>query len=164
MFTILDLPFRKMEIRCQIRDQRPQKPWSTKFHENRWVSKILCPPYWVRHFEFRKSDVKFIVSDPKSFRVQSFAEIVWFPKLHGRHIGNPPFFEGYGHLRSVRHVFYCSSTIPITVDHSQNRVSILFWFGKKKFPKVNFDHRFLKSIPKTIRKHGFRLEIFLFQS
>ena len=56
MSAILDPPFRKMEIRCQIRNQRPQKPWSTKFHENRWVSKILCPPYWVRYSEFRKSD------------------------------------------------------------------------------------------------------------
>ena len=31
------------------------------------VSKILRPPYWVRLFEFRKSDVKFIIGDPKSF-------------------------------------------------------------------------------------------------
>ena len=28
--------------------------------------KILCPPYWVLHFEFRKSDAKFIISDLKS--------------------------------------------------------------------------------------------------
>ena len=93
-------------------------PWSTKFHENRWVSKILCTPYWVRHFEFRKSDVKFIISDVKSFSVQSFAEIMWFPKLHVRHIGYPPFCERYGYLRSVRQFFRCSSTIPITIDHS----------------------------------------------
>ena len=116
--TILDPPFWKMEIRCQIRNQRPQKPWSTKVHENRWVPKKLCSPYWVRHFEFRKSDVKFIISDPKSFWVQSFAEIVWFPKLHVRHIGYPPFCNGYGYLRWVRQFFSCSSAIPITVDHS----------------------------------------------
>ena len=61
MSTILDPPFRKMEIRCQIRNQRPQKLWSTKLHENRSDSKILRPPYWIRHFEFRKSDVKFII-------------------------------------------------------------------------------------------------------
>ena len=102
----------------RIRNQRRQKPWSTKFHENRWVSKILSPPYWVRHFEFRKSEVRFIISDPKSFWLQSFAEIVWFPKLHIRHIEYPPFCEGYGYLRSVRQFFPCSSTIPITVYHS----------------------------------------------
>ena len=31
----------------QILNQGPRKPWSTKFHENRWVSKILCPPFWI---------------------------------------------------------------------------------------------------------------------
>ena len=66
MSAILDPPFWEMEIRCQICNQRPQKPWSRKFHENRWVSKILCPPYSVRHFEFRKSGVKFIISDSKA--------------------------------------------------------------------------------------------------
>ena len=101
MSAILDPPFWKMEIRCQICNQRLQQPRRKKFHESRWVSKILCPPYWVRHFEFRKTDVKFIISDPKSFWVQSFAKIVWFPKLHVRHIGYPPFCEGYGYLRSV---------------------------------------------------------------
>ena len=93
MSAILDPPFWKVEIRCQTRNQRSQKPWSTKVRENRWVSKILCPPYWVRHFEFRKSDVEFTISDPKIFWVQSFTEIVWFPKLHVRHIGYPLFCE-----------------------------------------------------------------------
>ena len=76
------------KIQCQIRKQRPQKPWSTTFHENLWLSKILCPPYWVRHFEFRKSDVKFVISDPKNPRVQSYANIVEFPKFHVHHIGS----------------------------------------------------------------------------
>ena len=114
----MDPPFRKMEIRGQIRNQRSQKPWSTKFHENRWVSKILCPSYCARHFEFRKSDFKFIISNPESFWVQSFAEIVWFPKLHVRHIGYLLFCEGYGYLRSVRQFFPCSSTVLIIVDLS----------------------------------------------
>ena len=73
MSAILGPTFKKMEIRYQIRNQRPQKPWSTKLHENRWVSIILCSPYWVCHFEFWRSDVEFIISDPKSFWVQSFA-------------------------------------------------------------------------------------------
>ena len=53
------------------------KTLSTKFYENRWVSKISCPLYWVRHFGFRKSDVTFIISDNESFWVQSFAGTVW---------------------------------------------------------------------------------------
>ena len=86
-------------------NERPQKRWSTKFHENRLVSKILCPPHRVRHLKFRKSDVKFIISDLKSLWVQSFAEFMWISKFHVRHIGYPPFCEGYGYLRSVRPFF-----------------------------------------------------------
>ena len=130
MSAILDPPFWIPKIRCQIRIQQPLKLWSTKFHENRWVSKILCPPYWVRHFEFRKSDVKFIINDPKSFWKQSFAEIVWFQKLHAWHIGYPPFCEEYGYLRSVRHFFlavqlFWSPSIIV-------RIKSQYSFGSKK--------------------------------
>ena len=117
MSAVLDSLYVILKIYFEIRNQRHRKPPSTELCENPWVSKILCPPYWVRHCEFRKSDVKFIISDLKSFWVQSFAEIVWFPKLHVRLIGYPPICEGYSYLRSVRQVFSCSSTIPITVDH-----------------------------------------------
>ena len=41
---MLDPPFWILKIRCQIRNQRPQKPWSTKFHEN---SKLLCLPFRI---------------------------------------------------------------------------------------------------------------------
>ena len=133
VFRQLDLKnsfFVYAKIKFEIRNQRPQKPWSTKFHENRWFSKILCPPYSVRHFEFRESDVKFIISDPESFWVQSFAEIVWFPKLHVRHIGYPPFCEGYGYLRLVRQFFSRSSTIrsPLIIVRIKSQYS----FGSKK--------------------------------
>ena len=47
MPTILNPLFWIPKIQCQIRNQRPQKPWSTKFHENRWLSKILCPPFQI---------------------------------------------------------------------------------------------------------------------
>ena len=56
-----------MSVECLNREQRSQKTWSTKFHENRWLSKISCPPYWARHFEFRKSEIKFIISNPENF-------------------------------------------------------------------------------------------------
>ena len=152
MSAILDPPFWKMGIRCQIRNHRPQKPWSTKFHENRSIYKILCPPYWVRHFEFRKSDVKFIISDPKSFRVQSFAEIVWFPKLHVRHIGYPLFCEGYGYLRSVRQFFF-----SIQLFRSPSiivRIKSQYSFGSKKnYEKKNC--RFFGTFLQTWRHIGF---------
>ena len=156
-----------MEIRCQIRNQRPQKPWSKKFHENRWVFKILCPPFIIP-----TSNVKFIISDPKSFWVQSFAEIVRFPKLHVRHIGYPSFCEGYGYLRSVRQFFSFSLTIPIIVDHSYDQVPILFWFEKKLWKKKILDFLVIFSkfgvilnfrLDQTqFDEHGFRLEISVF--
>ena len=154
MSAILDPLYGIVKIQFEIRNQRPRKPPNTELCENRRISKISYPPYWIRHFEkwksdvkfvvenpkspgvrsstkivgfpkyyvrhfkFRKFDVKFIISDPKSFRIQSFAEIVWFPKLHIRHIGYLLFCEGYDYLRSVRLFFPCSSTTPITVDHS----------------------------------------------
>ena len=96
------------------------------------MSAILGPPYWVRHFEFRKSDVKFIISDPKSFRVQSFAEIVWFPKLHVRHIGYPPFCEGYGYLRSVRQFFFSIQLSPSIIVRIKSQYS---FDSKKKYEK-----------------------------
>ena len=53
----------------------------------------------------------------------------------------------------------------------KKKFSIFWYFSLNVAPywisywtKLNFDHGFLKSIPKTIRKHGFRLEIYLFQS
>ena len=130
MSAILDPPFRKIEFRGPMRNQRPQKPSSTKFHENHWVSKILCPPYWVRHFEFWKSDFKFIISTPKSFWVQSFAKIMWLTKLHVRHIEYPLFCEGYGYLRSVRQFFLAVQLLrsPLIIVRIKSQYS----FGSKK--------------------------------
>ena len=58
------------------------------FHENRWVPKILCLPYWVCHFEFRKFDVKFVISNLKNLGVLSSTKIVGFPRYYVRHIGS----------------------------------------------------------------------------
>ena len=160
---------------------KPWKPPSTELCENRRVSKISCPPYCFRYFEFQKSDVKFITSEPKSLWIQSLAEIVWFSTLHVRHIGSP-LCEGYGYLKSVRQFFSCSLTIPITFDHSYDQVPILFWPRKKVIKKNSrFFGTFLQiwhqieflTGPNSILttdswraypKHGFRLEISFFQS
>ena len=68
----------------------PAPPFPVSAHEyiSGRLSKILCPPYWVRYFEFRKSDVKFVISDLKNLGVQSYVKIFGFPKYYVRHIGS----------------------------------------------------------------------------
>ena len=77
-----------LKIQFKIRNQRPRKPPSSALYKNWRVSKISCPSYWIRHFEKWKSDVKFIISDFKSTRVQSSTKIVGFQKYYVRHIGS----------------------------------------------------------------------------
>ena len=54
------------KIQFEICNQRPREPLSTDLCENRRISKISWSPYWIRHFEKWKFDVKFVISDPKS--------------------------------------------------------------------------------------------------
>ena len=77
-----------LKIKFEVRNQWPRKPPSTELCENRRVSKISCPPYWIRHLKKWKSDVKFVISDPKSPKVRSSTKIVGFPKYYVRHIGS----------------------------------------------------------------------------
>ena len=88
ILAILDPLYGILKIRFEIRNQWLRKPPSTELCENRRVSKILCPPYWIRHFDKWKSDVKFVISNPKSPAVQSSTKIVGFPKYYVRHIGS----------------------------------------------------------------------------
>ena len=183
-------------------------------------------PYWIRHLEKWKSDVKFVISDPNSPGVQSITKIVGFPKYYVRQIGsailnsenpikfitsNPKPLEYRVSRKSCASQNCMSDMLDIhhfakgtaIWDRWDNfflafqlfrspliivRIKSPYSFGSKrnyekiKFPifyyfppnfapywisywtKLNFDHGFLKSTPKTIRKHGFRLEIYLFQS
>ncbi len=34
------------------------------------------PPYWIRHFEFSKSDNRFVISDLENLYIQTFYEIL----------------------------------------------------------------------------------------
>ena len=43
-----------------IRNQGPQKPIKRVFSTHLTKLRILCPPYWIRHFEFGKCDLIFI--------------------------------------------------------------------------------------------------------
>ena len=36
---------------------------------------IWRPPYWIHHFEFWKSNFRFVISDPKNPQVQSIRKI-----------------------------------------------------------------------------------------
>ena len=56
-------------------------------------------------------------------------------------------------------------------NYEKKKFPIFWYFSPNLAPywisywtKLNFDHGFLKSTPKTIRKHGFRLQISRFQS
>ena len=88
MSAILDPLYGILIIQFKICNQWPRKPLSSELCENRRVSKISCPPYWIRHFEKWKSDVKFVVSDAESRGVQSSTKIVGFPKCYVSHIGS----------------------------------------------------------------------------
>ena len=86
MSAILDPLYGILKIQFKIHNQWPRKPPSTELCKNRRVSIISCPPYWIRHFEKCKSDVKFVISDPKSPGVQSSTKIVGSPKYYVHHI------------------------------------------------------------------------------
>ena len=88
MSAILDSLYGILKIKFEIRNQEPQIPPRTELCKNREVSKISCPLHWIRHFEFRKSDVKFVISDLKKLGVQSSTKIVGFPKYYVRDIGS----------------------------------------------------------------------------
>ena len=56
-------------------------------------------------------------------------------------------------------------------NYEKKKFPIFWYFSPNLAPywirywiKLNFDHGFLKSTPKTTRKHGFRLKISRFQS
>ena len=80
--------FFQFKIQFKIRNQRPRKPPSSELCENRRISKISCPSYWIRHFDKWKSDIKFVISHPKSPGVQSSTKNVGFSKSYVRHTGS----------------------------------------------------------------------------
>ena len=88
MSAILNPLYGILKIQFGIRNQWHQKPSSTELCENRRVPKISCPPYWTRHFEKWKSDVKFVISDLKNLGAQSSTKIVGFLKYYVHHVGS----------------------------------------------------------------------------
>jgi hypothetical protein len=43
----------------------------TIFHCNNLCFFKIGPPFWVRHFEFDKSDIKCVISDPETLIVHT---------------------------------------------------------------------------------------------
>ena len=158
MSAILDPLFRKMEIRCQIRNQGPQNPknsknpMSPKSSEYR-VSRKSCG------FQNCMSDILDICYFAKGMAIWDrwgnfflAVQLFWSPLIIVR-------IESQYCFRLKKKLW---KKIPIFWYFSPNLAP--YWIPY--WTKLNFDHGFLKSIyPKLhIRKHGFRFEISLFQS
>ena len=69
---ITNPPYWILKIWLQISNQPPEKPRSKHFHEYSWKVTLRRPPYWIRHLKFWKSDVGFVISDPKNPLVNIF--------------------------------------------------------------------------------------------
>ena len=71
MSAILDPPLWQPKNTHQIRNQRLRKPRAHFLLRLENFSKIR-PPYWIRHFVFRKTDSRFGISDPELVKVPIF--------------------------------------------------------------------------------------------
>ena len=181
MSAILGPPFWISKIRYQIRNQRPQKPWSTKFHENRWLSKILCSPFWIPKIRYQ------IHNQPprKLLSTEFCGNCVVFQNymsdiLDIRHFAKviavwdrwDKFFLAVQLFRSPFIIVKIKSQYSFgSKNNYENKKFPNFWYFSPNlapywsyWTKLNFDHGFLKSTPRTIRKHGFRLKLSCFQS
>ena len=56
--TILDPPFWIFKNWIQYCNQRPQKLLTAEFQKDGMTFSKICPPYWIRHFEFWKSEFR----------------------------------------------------------------------------------------------------------
>ena len=145
MSAILSPPFWIPKIRCQIHIQRPQKLLSTEFRGNRVISKIACPTFWISAI-LRRTWLFEIGETIFSLQFN-------YSDHHWSQLGSSP-----NTLLARKKIM--QKKIPIFWYFSQNLAP--YWISY--WTKLNFDHEFLNRIPKTITKHGFRLEISLFQS
>ena len=145
MSAILSSPIWILKIRSQIHNQRPRKLLSTEFRGNHvvfqnYMSDILD----IRHFA---KDIAIWDRWDKFFlAVQLFRLPLIVVRIKSQY--------SFGSKKNY-----------------EKKISIFRYFSPNLAPywisywtKLNFDHGFLKSTPKTIRKHGFRLKISGFQS
>ena len=146
MSAILGPPFWIPKSRCQIHNQPPRKLLSTEFCSNcvvfqNYMSDILD----IRHFA--KGIAIWDRWDEFFPAVQLFRSPLIIVRIKSQY--------SFGSKKN-----YEQKKFPIFWYFSQNLAP--YWISY--WTKLNFDHGFLKSTPKTIRKHEFRWKIFCFQS
>ena len=146
MSAILGPPFWIPKSRCQIHNQPPRKLLSTEFCSNcvvfqNYMSDILD----IRHFA--KGIAIWDRWDEFFPAVQLFRSPLIIVRIKSQY--------SFGSKKN-----YEQKKFPIFWYFSQNLAP--YWISY--WTKLNFDNGFLKSTPKTIRKHEFRWKIFCFQS
>ena len=67
------------------RDQHPQKPLNSNFEPNLSFFSNFSPPYWIYHFQFRKSNSKIFIIDIKNPWIKILSKML--PSNYG-----PPFW------------------------------------------------------------------------
>ena len=83
----MDSPFRILKIQYQNWIQRPQKPKYHQFYQGSNIFDNFGPRYWIRFFEFWKSNIRFGFNDPRNLSIISFIKIRTFLIILVRHIG-----------------------------------------------------------------------------
>lgn len=74
LFSIILLPIVLKHIIIQYK-LKMKKPLDKNFDKNPHIFLEFCLPYWNRHFEFRKSDSRFVIGDPKNHKIPIFIKI-----------------------------------------------------------------------------------------
>ena len=59
-----------------------------QFYPDPNIYNISGPPYWMRHFEFLESKIRFGISDSRNLSITNFIQIRTFLIFQVRHIGS----------------------------------------------------------------------------
>ena len=187
MSTTFDPPFLIPKIRCQIRNQWPQRTLEYKVPRKSLafqniISAILGPPFRIPKIRCQIHNQP----PPKLLSTEFCGYCVVFQNsmsgiLDVRHFAKgiaiwdrwDKFFLAVQLFRSPLIIVRIKSQYSFgsKKNYEKQKFPIFWYFSPNLAPywifywtKLNFDHGFLKSTPKTIRKHGFRLQISRFQS
>ena len=143
MSTILGPPFWIPKIRCQIHP--PRKLLSTEFCGNcvvfqNYMSDILDIHHFAKGIAIWDQWNRFFLA------VQLFRSPLIIVRIKSQY----SFGSKNNYEKKIPDILYFFPNLAP------------YWISY--WTKLNFDHGFLKSTPKTIRKHGFRLKMSRFQS
>ena len=82
------------------------------------------PPYWIRHFEFLKSNFKLIINNPETLRIQYFRGIDEFSDVTTA-ISDPPFWI----LKIKFQIRNQRSQKPLRAKYQKNQWNFRFHLG-----------------------------------